>query len=48
MQWVKVDAAPVGVKNRICQQMVQVNQHGCEENQIDSFPVFAEEYVGDK
>jgi len=46
MQRVKIDAAPVRLKNGICSQMVQIDQHGGKENQIHFFPVFPEKYNG--
>lgn len=31
----KTNTAPAGVKNGVCQQMVQINEHSQKEYQID-------------
>jgi hypothetical protein len=42
MKWVKIDAAPVGLKYRISKQVIQVYEHGCQQDEVCSFPVVSE------
>lgn len=48
MQVMKTDAAPPGMKNRICQQMIQVHSHGRQQDKPGFFPVLSVIEVGDK
>jgi hypothetical protein len=41
MQWVEIDTATIRLENRIRKQMVQINQHGGNEDEIYLFPVFS-------
>ena len=43
MQRMKIYAASVGFENGGSKQMIEIDQHGCDENEIDLFPVFLEE-----
>ena len=48
MQRMKVDAAAIGLKNRIGEQMIQVDQHRGNQNQVYYLPILLEEPVGDE
>lgn len=40
MQWMEPKAASIRVKHRIGYKMIQVNQHGEQENEVDPEPFF--------
>ncbi len=42
MQWMKPDTTPSGRKNRVCQQMIQIDKHGGNHNEPSAFPVISE------
>lgn len=43
---VKADAATVGIKNGVGQQVVQVYEHGGQHDEPGVFPLFPEKYPG--
>ena len=45
MQWVKVDATAVGLKNGVRKQMIQIHQHRRKEDQIGLFPFCPKETI---
>jgi len=46
VQGMKTNAATIGLKDRIGQQVVQVHQHGGEQNQVRALPVFGIKRIG--
>ena len=42
MQRMKIDAAAIRIKNRRCQKMIEIHQHGQEKDQICFFPTIPE------
>lgn len=44
----EIYAAPVGLKNGCCQQMVQINQHGGQQYKINFFPLFSKKEKSNK
>ena len=43
MQWMKPNATSTWIKNWICQQMIKINEHGCNHDQPCFFPFFTKE-----
>ena len=48
MQWMVINTAPIGLKNRISHQMIQIYQHGRKQDKIDLFPIVSKKTIGDK
>jgi hypothetical protein len=48
VQRVEIDAAPIGLKNGVGQEVVNIHGHCCQENQICFFPFFVEKNVGNE
>jgi hypothetical protein len=46
VQWVEIDAAPIRLKYRVSQQVICINQHGGEHDQVSLFPVLPEKHPG--
>lgn len=44
MQGMKMNAASIGVKNRIGEQMIQINKHCCQHQQPGFFPLISIKY----
>ncbi|MBC6996145.1 hypothetical protein H9S92_18385 [Lewinella lacunae] len=48
MQGVKMDAATVRLKNGVGQQVIQIHQHGRQQQQISPFPILPKAEKGDE
>ena len=48
MQHVKTNAASTGMENRRSQQMIQVHQHCCEQDEVVALPVLPVVKPGDE
>ena len=45
MERMEAYAAPAGIENRVCQQMVKINQHSKDENNICVLPFWPKEEI---
>lgn len=47
MEWVKANAAAVGVVDRVGQQVVNIHYHGSNKNQVGDLPPSAEHFMAE-
>lgn len=47
MEWVKANAAAVGVVDRVGQQVVNIYYHGSNKNQVGDLPPSAEHFMAE-
>jgi len=47
MQWVKANAAAVGVVDRVGQQVVNIHRHGSDQNKVGDLPPGAKSFFSE-